>query len=109
MPTGPETEYYLAILDHYASVGAGDFVVSKIRQRGAVQNALFCVNCSTLFVPRVNCKARLSDRKLTITCSGCLEAFAFTQATQQTPQQTWMKNLLIAPPPPPHSTPPQNM
>lgn len=79
MSAGPEIEYYRAILDYYASVGAGDFVASKIRQHGAVQNTLFCIGCGTLFTPRVNCKARSSDRRLTITCLGCAGEFVFNK------------------------------
>lgn len=71
--------YYGRLLDAYAKIGSPDFVVSKIRQLSTAASNIFCVRCARLFIPRVNCRARLDGGSFTIVCLQCREEFVFSR------------------------------
>lgn len=70
-------EYLYQLLGRYTAIGAGDFIASKICRIDHKDSCIFCVSCSKLFIPRLNCKTKLDDDKFAIECLSCTAKYVF--------------------------------
>ncbi|KAI4291244.1 hypothetical protein PAPHI01_0518 [Pancytospora philotis] len=74
---GSELAYLYRLLGHYSALGAPEYIVSKICSIDGRDSPVFCVRCCVLFVPNVNCKAKMDDKKFTVRCLSCSKEYVF--------------------------------